>query len=557
MNAAPRAVNPVKSRWEFWTVFLAAFVLLAILHLPFLRLPYFWDEAGYYVPAALDFYRHGLLIPRLTLPNGHTPLLMIYLSGIWLLAGFRVLTTRLAMILIAAATVATTYRLGSQAAGREAGVLAALLLALSPTFFAQSSLVYPSLPAALFTTLAVFLALDRRWTWTTLALSLAVLSYEISVIAVPVIWAFLYFRVRERRAQIWALSAAPVILLGLWAMYYHHATGFWTGNSGYLQYNLYSALHPLHILRGFIARVAKVFVLGFDWIVVAGAGAGIWFTRKRSRSAAPGPDPGSASCKNDFVDFRFLALGLIAIYIVFLSVIGGAVLSRYLMPVFPVFYILCVMLIGRLPRRAARLVCFLAAVGFVGAWYVNPPYPFPYDDNLSYATFVRLHERAAQYLQSQPGDPVISSAWPAVAELIEPYLGYVSHPLKVAPMNDFRPAAFANLPRFDLLYLYSREWDPANDWPRAVPALRPIARLLGYQPPVRPSALVARFHLTLLKEFRDRGQWVRIYAAPPLAENKAGRSIRSLPTLKRREAVHPSGSLTTSLMVMRRTPRQE
>ena len=31
------------------------FAALILLHLPLLRLPYFWDEAGYYIPAAWDF----------------------------------------------------------------------------------------------------------------------------------------------------------------------------------------------------------------------------------------------------------------------------------------------------------------------------------------------------------------------------------------------------------------------------------------------------------------------------------------------------------------------
>src|SRR5487761_88762 len=117
------------------------FLGLLALHFPFLRLPYYWDEAGYYIPAALDFYRHGRLIPRLTLPTGHTPLVMVYLGAVWRLFGFSEVTTRAAMILIAAATAVTTTALGRRVAGREAGVWAAALLSLSPLFFAQSSLV--------------------------------------------------------------------------------------------------------------------------------------------------------------------------------------------------------------------------------------------------------------------------------------------------------------------------------------------------------------------------------------------------------------------------------
>ena len=47
---------------------IATFAGLLLLHLPLLRLPYFWDETGYYIPAALDFYRIGSLIPVSTRP---------------------------------------------------------------------------------------------------------------------------------------------------------------------------------------------------------------------------------------------------------------------------------------------------------------------------------------------------------------------------------------------------------------------------------------------------------------------------------------------------------
>jgi len=31
-------------------------VVLIALHAPLLQLPYFWDEAGYYIPAARDLF---------------------------------------------------------------------------------------------------------------------------------------------------------------------------------------------------------------------------------------------------------------------------------------------------------------------------------------------------------------------------------------------------------------------------------------------------------------------------------------------------------------------
>src|ERR1019366_3977071 len=169
-----------------------------LLHGPLLRLPYFWDEAGYYIPAALDFYHFGLLVPRSTLPVGHTPLVMVYLGLAWRLWGYSPLVTRAGMTLIAAATVVTLYRLGRRVASREISAWSALLLGLSPLFFAQSTLAHLDLAAALFTTLAVlFLLGDQLWLFA-LAASLAILSKETALILLPVAW--LYVWQKNRRA---------------------------------------------------------------------------------------------------------------------------------------------------------------------------------------------------------------------------------------------------------------------------------------------------------------------------------------------------------------------
>jgi hypothetical protein len=78
----------MRSRFIAVLMLVATFAALILLHLPLLRLPYFWDEAGYYIPAALDFYRSWALIPRTTLPEGHTPLVMVYLGLSWRFLGY-------------------------------------------------------------------------------------------------------------------------------------------------------------------------------------------------------------------------------------------------------------------------------------------------------------------------------------------------------------------------------------------------------------------------------------------------------------------------------------
>jgi hypothetical protein len=182
--------------------------------------------------------------------------------------------------------------------------------------------------------------------------------------------------------------------------------------------------------------------------------------------------------------------------------------------VLPLFYLVAVALVMRLPRFPARLILAVAAACLVWAWFINPPYPFPFEDNLAYADFIRLHEQAAQFLETQTGQPRILTAWPATDELTKPFLGYVQRPLHVVPVQGFSPQEFTNLPSepFDVLYLYSRRWEPPGNWVARFPGwLRLQGRYFNYHPQFADQNLVAHYHLRLLAEMGRRGQWVRIY----------------------------------------------
>src|SRR4051812_25370815 len=80
----------------------AVWLTLVFLHWHHLWLPYFWDEAGFYIPAAHDFLHTGSLIPQTTLLTAHPPLLAMYLALWWKIFGEHILVTRLAMLLVAA-----------------------------------------------------------------------------------------------------------------------------------------------------------------------------------------------------------------------------------------------------------------------------------------------------------------------------------------------------------------------------------------------------------------------------------------------------------------------
>ena len=135
--------------FPIWAVFPAIFFAVLLAHWPLLRLPYYWDEAGYYIPAAMDFFRTGSLIPFSTLSNAHPPLPSIYLATAWKLFGFSPLVTRVAMCCVASLALTAVWDLALVTTGRQSVAVATVgLTAIYPVFFAQSSLAHADLFAA-------------------------------------------------------------------------------------------------------------------------------------------------------------------------------------------------------------------------------------------------------------------------------------------------------------------------------------------------------------------------------------------------------------------------
>ena len=172
-----------RRRYSTALLFALFFVALFVLHTPLLRLPYFWDESGYYVPAARDLLLHAELIPRSTPSNAHPPLVMAYLALAWKLLGYSPVVTRTAMLGIAAFSLLGIFRLAQRVANTEVALASILCTALYPVFFAQSSLAHLDLAAAGLTFWALLAYVeDRRWT-AALWFSLAVLAKETAILA--------------------------------------------------------------------------------------------------------------------------------------------------------------------------------------------------------------------------------------------------------------------------------------------------------------------------------------------------------------------------------------
>jgi hypothetical protein len=87
--------------------------------------------------------------------------------------------------------------------------------------------------------------------------------------------------------------------------------------------------------------------------------------------------------------------------------------------------------------------------------------------------------------------------------------------LRVVPAQGFAPQELADVSpeSFDLLYLYSRRWEPPGNLVVRYPGwLQLQGRYFDYHPQVELQDMVVHYHLKLLVEMEHRGQWVRIYS---------------------------------------------
>jgi 4-amino-4-deoxy-L-arabinose transferase-like glycosyltransferase len=157
-------------------VFAVLFLAVLVLHLPLLRLPYFWDEGGYYVPAAHDLLLTGILVPHSTPSNAHPPLVIAYLASWWKIAGYSPVVTRTAMLLLAAFSLLGVFRLAQRVANIEVAWAATVCTALYPVFFAQSSLAHLDLAAAGLTFWGLRSYVDKRLIATAVWFSMAALA---------------------------------------------------------------------------------------------------------------------------------------------------------------------------------------------------------------------------------------------------------------------------------------------------------------------------------------------------------------------------------------------
>jgi hypothetical protein len=254
----------------------------------------------------------------------------------------------------------------------------------------------------------------------------------------------------RRRSVWWSLSLLlACVPLALWFAYHRARTGYTFGNPEYFRYNVESTLNLSRMLEAGWGRLRHVTTHMNLWaLTLAGLAAMLLKPRR---------DGGRQRERID-VRVQLVFLLLVAAHVVALSVVGGAVLARYMLPVQPLIILVWVSTIRR-RVPAWPLAVALVCAAFAYRCEVNPSYNFPWEENLAYRDFVLLHRDAARFLSENYPEARVLTSWPATDELRNTYYGYTPRPLAVFPVEslkreDLEPAA-ARHSEYDAALLYS------------------------------------------------------------------------------------------------------
>jgi len=515
-----------------WMLYPLFFVAVYLTHFRLLRLPYFWDEGGYYIPAAWDFFRTGALIPQSTITNAHPPLPSILLAAWWHLSGSPVSGTRTLVCMVAAAALLGVFKLARSLTNIPVAAVTVILTALYPIWFVQSTLAHADIFAAAFTLWGLAFYFDcsefsanRGFAKSLLAAALmfclAALSKETSIVT-PVALALrevvlLLQNRREpplRRLHLsWVFTLlSPILPLVAWYAYHYHKTGFVFGNPEFLRYNATANLDAYRILLCLWHRLLHLTTHMNMFVPVACMGAAMLIPVAATNTRKPIARPA----------LKVIGVVLLANWVAF-SILGGALLTRYLLPMYPLILLVCVNTWRRRIPERWPLIAALSATGFLAGIWVNPPYAFAPEDNLTYRDFIVLHQQAVRFIDLTYPQATVLTAWPATSELNRPELGYTNHPLKTKPIQNFSmeeiQKAATDPGSYDVALIFSTKWaPPANQINLGRQNESADRKYFDFHRDLSPAEVAALLHGEVVWQAHRRGEWAAVLHFPRIVE---------------------------------------
>lgn len=430
----------------------------------------------------------------------------------------------MAELIVASSALLAVYRLAQRVTGRTMIAAATTLLtALYPVWFAQSTLAHADLMAAAFTLWGLACFVEHRSELLTkdgsavsivtasLFFALAALSKETAVCTPVALAAYEVWRaLRNRSARARGLRNASVLLASLlplcgWYFYHWRRTGFVFGNPEFLRYNAESTLSPLRIVLALFHRVLHLTAHMNLFVPVLCGCASLLLLPRQLPDGSTRP-----SLPRDVIaPLRWV----LAANTLLFSIVGGALLTRYLLPLYPLVLLQCCAAFWRRVPAWGGLVS-LSAFAFVLGLFFNPPYRFAPEDNLSYADAIQLDRQAIHQAVSRYPRETVLTAWPVSDELTKPELGYMKWAIPVVAIDNFSLAEVqraAAIGGYSVGIVFSTKYDPPHGLFSLGPRNEALDReYFGFHNDLSPEAIASMLGGKVVWRGERKGQWAAV-----------------------------------------------
>ncbi len=409
-----------------------------------------------------------------------------------------------------------------------------ILTAIYPIWYTQSTLAHADIFAAAFTLwgLAFYLEpevsdggptrnLTKNPLLTGVMFSLAALSKETAIVtpvAVALWEAILFVKNRDRSSERnWHLNwipalLAPILPLGAWYAYHYRRTGFVFGNPEFLRYNATANLDAYRIALCLWHRLLHLTTHMNMYVPVVCAIAAAFIPVAATNTRLPISRP----------VLKAMGVVLLANWIAF-SVLGGALLTRYLLPMYPLILLVCVNTWWRRIPKGWALIALLSAAAFLAGIWINPPYAFAPEDNLTYRDMIVLHQHAVRFIDQNYPQGTVLTAWPATSELSRPELGYTNHPVKTVALQNFAfdqiQKAAADPGSYDVALIFSTKWEPpANQLNLGRHNESADTKYFDFHRDLGPSEVAGMLHGDIVWQAHRKGEWAAVIHFPRIVE---------------------------------------
>lgn len=424
-------LNFKKIKFDIYNLLLfAIIVIFIIIKIPYLTLPFYWDEAWVYGPALRIMEANKLSLLPDALPiyysRGH-PLLFHFMGALWLrIFGTSLIASHTYALTISIALILTVFYFGKKLFSKEAGLIACIFLLFQPIFQAQSVLVLPEVMVSLFSLLTIYSFIKQRRLIYILSATLLLYTKETGIVAIAACGAWFlietfFIKKNEFLWKKFILNSACLILpLAFIVLYFivQKKMNGWYFFPEHINY----LLHDSRTFSGkFESYCSYLFIYWGRNVLTASIIISLFiyfFKKKNIHNPANKP------------------LIILTIFILFFLIASSFNFysDRYTMSMIGPFVIITAYLIHATFKKIF-LYGFVVAVIAVQL-FIQMPKKTSSDHNLGYAESIKTHQEMVEYcLENKFRNKKIFTHFLMIGNLQNPYCGYITDDQKFSDVS--------------------------------------------------------------------------------------------------------------------------